>query len=182
MPEDVPGRTEETGLVLQDANGSVFRESAEERAAAWSAIEPDEQRDGAAARFVQIVPHGSEQLIVHAAGALGPIPIDLLISFVDASVPAKDWKSSGSVELRLFFQKSVVLKVASAAWIRKNSRMPWIYFIPGLESRFILYSARKTLFFLNEHHITTSNPFKNVLNFYSSCCKLPLYVIILLNE
>lgn len=75
------------------------------------------------------MPHGSEQLIVHATGALGPIPIDLLISCVDACVPAKDWNSSGSVTFRLFFQKSVVLKVASAAWIRKNSRMLWIYFI-----------------------------------------------------
>ena len=79
VAEDVPGRAEEAGLVLQDADGPVLGEGAEERAAAGPAIEPDDQRDSRAG-LVHVVPHRSEQLIVHAAGALGPIPIDLLIA------------------------------------------------------------------------------------------------------
>lgn len=93
MPEDIPGCLEETGFVLQNANGAVFCERTEERAAAWSAIEPDDQRNSGAG-LVHIVSHRSEQLIVHATGALLSIPIDLLISFVEESVPAKDWNMS----------------------------------------------------------------------------------------
>lgn len=146
MSEDIPRCLEETGFVLQNANGPIFRERSEERAAAWSTIEPNDQRDGGAG-LIHIMSHGSEQLIVHATGALGPIPIYLLISFVEEGVPAKDWNRSGSVTLRLLRQKSVVLKVAIAALRRKNSNRIWIYFIFELVSRFILYSSKNNRFF-----------------------------------
>lgn len=47
---------------------------------------------------------------MHAAGPLGPVPVDFLIACMRERVPEKAWKGISSVMLRLLRQNSVVLK------------------------------------------------------------------------
>lgn len=81
MTENVPGRVEVLGDTFIDSDWAYFSEGTELGAAARSTLEPDKEWNSIG-RSHDIMPHGSEQIVKHATGAFGVIPIDLLITGV----------------------------------------------------------------------------------------------------
>lgn len=79
MTENVPGGMEVLGNTFIDSDGTNLSECTKLGAAARTTLKPDKKRDSIR-RSHNIMTHSSKQIIKHTAGALGIIPIDLLIT------------------------------------------------------------------------------------------------------
>lgn len=86
MPHDVPSLRQLVHAILGDPNRAKLRKGAELRTGSGSALQPNDKRD-TLIRYCDAVGIRPEETVIHARLSLRIVPIDLLISFINKSLP-----------------------------------------------------------------------------------------------